>query len=183
MKIAIIAALFAPLSAIALDLKGVAPGMTQAQITEKFGLQTCRIYDQPKPLDECQYTRIGPSANVTELNTLAEELVNFWHFQFADTMLYNVVVSAGHNSFRPIRDALIAKNGNPRATTTEQLQNMRGVKISGAVLRWSDGDADLVLHEYGGTIESMMITFTSRKLAARAQSNRAEEIAKRAKDL
>lgn len=166
-------------SAAPLDLKGIRLGAPQGEIAGRF--EGLRCSGEPA-ITECVYHRKGMGANVTELNTLADELVEMWAFTFVDGKLGEVVVIIPHGSFSKVRAAMHQKFGPPKSEKKE-FTNALGGRFTGVEDTWDARPEWLTAHEYYGNRDLSAISLVSSTYTARIQAHKAAQAKKRAKDL
>jgi hypothetical protein len=172
-------------AATALDLKGITLGTSKDAIAKRFTGLRCGDGTPAGVVIECVYVRTRrDQPNITELNTLADELIESWSLQFADGRLGMIIVTFPHASFRPVQAAMRAKYGPPYSTSSERFQNRMGATAIGQKDAWGEpGKELLTAREYLGDLRTSAVVFSASWFMKRAQEGDGLEAQKRAKDL
>lgn len=157
-------------------------GMPLPQFTAKFPGARCSPDNADADKVTCRYVRVGLSENVTELNTLAEVLIDLWVFNFYDEKLGFIYVSFPSADYSTVRDAMAAKFGKPM-TAKVPMQNRMGSVIEKAVHTWKDAEGTLILESVTSTTKSSSVTFSSPWFAERDRRSDAKAGKAKAKDL
>lgn len=168
--------------ALAFDLKGFRMGMPLPQFTAKFPGARCSADNADPDKVSCQYVRVGLSENVTELNTLAEVLVDLWMFVFYGEKLGFIYVVFPSDEFSTVRDAMSAKFGKPNIAKVP-MQNRLGSVIEKSVHTWKDAEGTLTLESVTSTTKSSSVTFSAPWFAERDRRSDAKAGKAKAKDL
>ncbi len=171
-------------SATALELKGIEIGASQTAVTAQLEGLRCPISNPPKPADECTYVRRDTyQENVTALNTLADELVETWQFQFIDGRLGSMRIIVPHESFATVVSALVRKFGRPTEHREERMQNRMGAQYSGQALTWRRADGTLAAREYATSLDRSVIAIWAPWYLEKKQGYSERQIERRAGDL
>lgn len=153
-------------TAAELELKNIRPGMTLDQLNSLYPTLNCKPAPKADGIDACRYTRKSiDQQNVTELNTLAEELVESWGIEFSNNKLGAVLILFDHDKFNTITTALRAKFGTP-AIVRGTVQNRAGATFPSSTLTWRTKTAFLKAQEHVADIETSAITLMSQAHAA-----------------
>ena len=141
--------------------------------------------EQPvKAISTCDYTRQSIyQDNVTELNTLAEGLVEAWIFEFASDKLGAILVLFPNENWNKAIAALITKFGAPSSTATQRLQNRLGATFDSRVLIWRQSGVTLIASEYTSDLKTSSLSLGTDAHFKSRQTRDKEESGRRAKDL
>lgn len=159
-----------------LELKGIALGTTREQFSEQFPALKCARTDEG-----CVYLRKSLGQNITELNTLAEELVIAWVFLFAEDTLASIYVTFDKAAFATILSAFAEKFGPPSTTQSSRFQNQMGAVFEGKEFTWKKGAITMRLSEYASKVSESSVTLSDDALLSRRTNK--ENATRRAKDL
>jgi hypothetical protein len=151
------------IAAAALELKGITPGMTQAEVVKRGNISGCVLLDAPPSLDKCLYLNHLGWEEAPLLNTLAERPVKSWEFEFVDAILYRTLVHFSHDHYDKIRDAFVVKYGRPKSARAESFQNHFGAQFTGDVLEWGEGDTVMALREFTTSRDVSALVMTRRR--------------------
>ncbi len=158
--------LAAPAYADGLELKGLAPGMTKGEVLKKYPKLTCGRFEG---MENCAYFpefgRESPASRVKELDTLAGVPVNSWSVSFVGTAAGHIGVRLGARHFDHVMQAFRERLGAPREVKNSTVTTNMGVKYEQAEALWGSGDSVISIRRYGSTIDEMVVTLSSQKLA------------------
>jgi hypothetical protein len=168
-----------------LDVKGISLGMTRTQLQERFANLQCAPVMPTPPASMCSYVRVGPAPNVTELNSIAEELVIAWHFMFIADELGALSITFPTDSYAVVSRALREKFGPASNVRSVPLQNAMGATFDSSHYTWRRGKEFLVAIERHGRIDRAELLLTTDGFAKlyEAASQKVPSNTRRAKDL
>ena len=184
--IAAAALVVSPLSSLAqqLELKGLSPGMAKEALNTKMPDLKCVPDAASKSYSECKYLRQSiHQANVTELNTLAEELVESWSFEFIDDRLGRIVIILPISSFDAVVSALRIKFGAPTKSGKSIVQNRMGAKFESRQFTWSKNQQMLVATEFAGSLDDSAVVLLNQHYLNNLKRPANEEGRRRSKDI
>ena len=164
------------------ELKGITMGMSQKGLEQRFPGLSCTQREMDKTVVECEYQRVGPSPNVTDLNSVAEVLVNYWRFWLYDDRLGTVLIGLPSEGYSDVHQAMVAKFGEPK-TKESAVQNRMGASFAQREHIWLDASSRLVLSKYSSSLDSSSLTFTAPWTSARSKKADQSKGLDKAKDL
>lgn len=103
----------------------------------------------------------------------ADLTVHYKRVSFLHDRLFNLEYAMHHNGYScadsecgklGLREALVAKFGQPSSIQKEQLQNRLGAQFLGETLIWKNGVSTIVLKEYVGDLDSSAVYFSLDEL-------------------
>lgn len=183
MKIAgaIVLTLAAALPVAAIDIKGIAPGMTKEQVDKRHPSLRCAAtagHEESK----CEFITTSTYAS-TELDNLAEIRVRNWQLTFRDNALESLALNFYEDVSSALSAALAVKFGKPKVTT-HSTQNAMGATYKNRFLTWTDGKDVLTLVDLGGPAPSpTTLVLASIAAERRAQERQKSDAVRKAKDL
>ncbi len=154
---------FASLGAVAADphfeLNGLRIGTPQAEVAALVNYEPdCSATKPPKPFDHCYYERRDSRGR--KLDTLAEEPIDGWGFEFADGRLGYVTAIFPHESFATIKKAMLSRYGKPSRSHVESMHDADGT-FKSEDLEWFRGDEILHAKEYAGDRRKAQVSLAS----------------------
>lgn len=193
---AIAALIFAMLPALAaasgLELKGLTPGMTIAEVQEKFPGLRCAD-------STCRYRVMGPSdraalrslishhpeefPDIEPLNTLGGAKPKSWNLHFDESGLGSVNVLLDSSWSEGLAGALEERYGPPKKRDITKVKTKAGVEHDQVHLTWSDAENEIILTSPAADLNTMSVNLLSQKFVANELARDREKAKAGAKDL
>lgn len=187
MRIAAIILAALPCIALAepITLKGLAPGMTKAQVNEMHSpvASGCMTRERDPTTDEmCGYSTKVHSG-IPALHTFADVNVGSWVLMFKGGVVHTVMVSFGAGDYDRIEEALSERWGKPVSRKAGTVKNRMGAEFDQIEATWTRDGSVLRAAKRGSKVDegSLMLT-TSRSMQSRDQE-RKDAAKKAAKDM
>lgn len=178
---AVVAALclLAPLASNAepVTLKGLAPGMTKAQIEEAHKGIT-RLCTKPahRPGGElCGYsTKKGSLADIPALDSFAGVPATMWLVVLKDGVATSVGVNLESGYFERVAAALTERWGSPASREASVVANRMGAQFDQVEAKWRIDGSVLIATKRGSKVDEMRVTLTTSAAMADADRERRE---------
>lgn len=167
MKRALAAAMLVPLAAMAepITLKGLAPGMTKAQIEEAHPGFTSRckeVRTDPTTTEVC--VSIGASrADLPALVTFAGVRANYYAANLLDGVAHTIIIAIDAGDFAQAESAVSEKYGQPAQRKTSTVTNRMGAAFDQVSVEWRREGSILAGAKRGATVEKGAFTLTSER--------------------
>lgn len=156
--------------------------MTAAELKSVLADFECE--PEPQGEGECYYHRRGlHGKNVTELNTIAGQLVDSWTFKFHDGRLAMVIVFFPEEGYEDVISGMRAKFGAPAGVERRALQNRAGARFMSIDYRWASGPDTLQTTQYINDIKTSGASLSSRLFEKYWRDSQKARETRRAKDL
>ncbi len=156
MKLAplLIALIATSATAADLEIKGVRPGMTKAELQAAHpGLDCARA---------CYYLSSLRGERIPSLETLAGARVASWWFTFSDEgKLGRSYIVLPNSSAAIVRTAFVEKFGLPTKEEKAEFKTAAGFSGEKIINTWTSGDAAIVLTSPSGKINEMRVEIYS----------------------
>lgn len=176
----------------ALDLKGLKPGMTLAEV-RAIVPSLDQLCEGQKPLPNgstlCPYFPLGGQigklrgSNVPALNTFANhEIKNMGIFHDGERLVL-VMVTLDGAAFDDLHEALAAKFGKPFASDKSTVQNRMGASFDQVQTLWTAGDTFLRIKKRASKLDEMLLTLGSQSGTEERAEKKKEHARSNAKDL
>ncbi len=170
------AALFVSVTALAadggFDLKGVALGASEAEVTGRFPTVTCR--DRNAATVERMCVVLKDTYGGAEASLF---------FALIDGKVSNMSARFNPRDFANVAAAMKERFGSPFSEETETLSNRMGAQFQNQVLTWKRSGELVMAKRYSGSLNRASVTFLSEASIEDFKRRSGQEKRERAKDL
>lgn len=171
--------LLAALPAVALaepmTLKGLAPGMTKAQLSEVHPTidQKCMRPERDTTTDEiCGYST-KYHGSIPALHTFAGVNVDLWTIMLKAGVVHTVTITLPSDDFDRVEIALTERWGKPNARTTDTVSNRMGASFDQVKVNWArEGFVLRAMKRSGKVTQAMISLTTERGMEERYKANK-----------
>jgi hypothetical protein len=167
-----------PLSAWSLDIKGVALGATEGDVSAAYGKRWSCVGDAGEERT-CRKSLDPHDVPIVENDSYANEHAQIRYTFGPDGKLVHISVRGlGSETFDVIRKALEDKFGKPSNVTDSDVQNGVGNTFRNTTVTWSTDDAELILSRYSYRLDKAALELIDPKYR---EKNASDEV-QRARD-
>lgn len=177
-----ISLLFASLLSVAMahaeppSLKGLAPGMTKAQLAEVLpGItDACMPTSKEAGNEGCLYYPKRSRARNPAFDTLAGGDVETWFAIVREGIATSIMVTMQTGNFDRVAAALSEKWGKPSASESSTVQNRMGATFDQTTITWRVDGSVVTAKRRSSKIDQMSVSLTTEKEIAESGRERRE---------
>ncbi len=90
-------------------------------------------------------------------------------YHFVDDQLYRINAYVPSEAYGHLKKSLERKYSKPSSLTSENYQNGFGTTFSGEMVKWTNGDASVILYQYAGSFRSSALIYSLSSLEKGAE--------------
>lgn len=157
-----------------LEIKGLTPGMTRAEVIAKYPDLRCLDIPTRKGLESCGATRANDHANmsVLQLDTYAGHRPKMYMVLINSGITTSVSVELGTLDFVGVTDAIAQRYGKPKIERST-VHNRMGASFDQETHTWTRGEDTLRARKRGRSVDNMEVVLTSTaRIAERIEENK-----------
>lgn len=187
MRLAALALSALPLFALAepISLKGLAPGMTKAQMSathDSLG-GGCTKPERDPSIDEvCGYVT-KYHKGIPALHTLAGVDVDQWTILLKDGVVQTVIITLPASDFERVEASMVERWGKPATRTTGTVKNRMGATFDQVQANWISDGTVLRGMKRGGKVDQASFYLTTERGMAERDKARKDAAKAGAKDM
>lgn len=162
-----------------ITLKGLAPGMTKAELEAAytgFTSSCMKPKSAPSGTEVCGYTTGKRSlVDIRALDTFGGVRVDRWVAILNDDVAKSIVVNLASDDFERVVAALTERWGKPESEKNSVVQNRMGATFDQIETTWKSEGSVLVAKKRRGKVDEMGLYLSTEKFIAEGSRERRED--------
>lgn len=103
-------------------------------------------------------------------STIAGVTVKLLVYFFVDGEMYQIVSWIPSNGYYEVREAFVAKYGEPNDRRVDKIQMRSGAFFDMESLNWSNGVSDIIMRQINGSLDTSLLQYIHRDLNFKAEN-------------